>query len=37
MIYVFRRLFIICLLLVFVCVVVGIWGLRSGVVTLEIS
>ncbi|HAX3928093.1 TPA: iron chelate uptake ABC transporter family permease subunit [Escherichia coli] len=37
MIYVSRRLLITCLLLVSACVVAGIWGLRSGAVTLEIS
>lgn len=35
MIYVSRRLLITCLLLVSACVVAGIWGLRSGAVTLE--
>ncbi len=37
MIYVSRRLIITCLLLVSACVVAGIWGLRSGAVTLETS
>ena len=37
MIYVSRRLLITCLLLVSACVVAGIWGLRSGAVTLETS
>lgn len=37
MIYVSRRLLITCLLLISACVVAGIWGLRSGAVTLEIS
>lgn len=37
MIYVSRRLLITCLLLISACVVAGIWGLRSGAVTLETS
>ena len=37
MIYVSRRLIITCLLLITACVVAGIWGLRSGTVTLETS
>ncbi|EPD5075254.1 iron-enterobactin ABC transporter permease [Escherichia coli] len=37
MIYVSRRLLITCLLLVSACVVAGIWGLRSGAVTLDTS
>lgn len=37
MIYVSRRLIITCLLLITACVVAGIWGLRSGAVTLETS
>ncbi len=37
MIYVSRRLIITCLLLVSACVVAGIWGLRSGAITLETS
>ncbi|WP_247151708.1 iron-enterobactin ABC transporter permease [Escherichia coli] len=37
MIYVSRRLLITCLLLIFACVVAGIWGLRSGAVTLDTS
>lgn len=37
MIYVSRRLIITCLLLVSACVVAGIWGLRSGTITLETS
>ena len=37
MIYVSRRLLITCLLLITACIVAGIWGLRSGAVTLETS
>ena len=37
MIYVSRRLIITCLLLLIACVMAGVWGLRSGAVTLETS
>ena len=37
MIYVSRRLIITCLLLLIACVIAGVWGLRSGAVTLETS
>ena len=32
-----RRLIISCLLLVLGCIAVGLWSLRSGAVTLEVS